>query len=251
MTQSPTSVTGVRLSVIIPTLQEEKLIVQTLSQFTPALREKYNIEIIVSDGGSTDRTVKLASTLADDVVTHQHSFKQNISMGRNRGADHATGEIYFFLSADVLIEDPERFFSVMTSVIGNSGIAAATCKVVIPPDQRKFKDTLYHSFFNWYFRILNVLGMGMGRGECHVMRADVFRSVGGYNESIAAGEDYELFMRLRRTGKISFVRDLTIFESPRRYRRFGYMRITFLWMLNGLGVLFFRRAMVREWTPVR
>jgi GT2 family glycosyltransferase len=112
-------------------------------------------------------------------------------------------------------------------------------------------DKVYHGFFNWYFRILNVLGMGMGRGECHVMRAETFRSIGGYNEAIAAGEDYELFMRLRRIGKISFVRDLTVYESPRRYRRYGYMRITFLWMLNGLGVLLFRRAMVREWKPVR
>ena len=251
MTSPRASSAASRLSVIIPTLQEEKLIVQTLNQFTPLLREKYNIELIVSDGGSTDRTIELARPFADCIVEHRHPFKQNISMGRNRGAEAARGTILFFLSADGIIADPDSFFSTMSTLAAKPDIAAATCRVVIPPDQETLKDTLYHGFFNWYFRLLNVLGMGMGRGECHVMRAEVFRSVGGYNESIAAGEDFELFMRLGKTGKISFVRELTIYESPRRYRRYGYIRITLLWLLNGLGVLLFHRALVREWKPVR
>ena len=97
----------------------------------------------------------------------------------------------------------------------------------------------------------NLLGMGMGRGECHVMRAETFRSSGGYDAALAAGEDYELFLRLHRTGRIAFLREVTVYESPRRYRRYGYARITMLWLLNGLGVLFLKRSMVQEWTPVR
>ena len=50
---------------------------------------------------------------------------------------------------------------------------------------------------------------------------------------------------------IAFVRSLIVYESPRRYRRYGYMRITLLWLLNGLGVLLFKRSLVHEWKPVR
>lgn len=240
-----------RISVIIPTLQEEKLIVGTLRQFTPELRSRERLEIIVSDGGSGDRTVELALPLADRIVRHELRTPQTISMGRNRGADAATGDIFVFLNADVMIADPPAFFDAMRHAVTRPGVAAATCNVLVSPDQETLKDTLYHGFFNWYFRILNTLGMGMGRGECHVMRAETFRKAGGYNEAIAAGEDYELFLRLHRVGMIAFIRSLTVYESPRRYRRYGYLRITLLWFLNGLGVLLFKRSMVHEWKPVR
>jgi glycosyltransferase involved in cell wall biosynthesis len=249
--ESPRPGQPARISVIIPTLQEEKLIVGTLRQFTEELRRDENLEVIVSDGGSRDRTVELALPLADRVVRHDLPTPQTIAMGRNRGADAATGDIFVFLSADVMIADPQAFFRVMREAALRPGVAAATCNVLVPPDQETLKDTLYHGFFNWYFRILNDLGMGMGRGECHVMRAQSYRATGGYDESLAAGEDYELFLRLHRMGKIAFVRTLTVYESPRRYRRYGYFRITCLWLLNGLGVLLFKRSMVHEWKPVR
>ena len=168
-----------------------------------------------------------------------------------RGADAARGALFVFISADVIIAEPDLFFTTMCREASRDHVAAATCNVRIPPSEETTKDVLYHRFFNWYFRMLNTIGMGMGRGECHVVRAETFRAAGGYNEALAAGEDYELFLRLHRVGSIAFVRSLTVYESPRRYRRYGYLRITTLWLLNGLGVLFFNRSLVTEWKPVR
>ncbi|MEK6570659.1 MAG: glycosyltransferase, partial [Bacteroidota bacterium] len=48
------------ISVIIPTLNEEKIIGKMLSQFSNELIEKYDLELILSDGGSTDLTVEIA-----------------------------------------------------------------------------------------------------------------------------------------------------------------------------------------------
>ena len=45
------------VSVVIPTLNEEKLLPRMLGQFTPELAARYGIEIVVSDGGSIDRTL--------------------------------------------------------------------------------------------------------------------------------------------------------------------------------------------------
>src|ERR1041384_6063775 len=79
------------ISIIIPTLQEEKLIGRTLEQFSNGLRDRYSLEVIVSDGGSTDRTVPLAQGKSDLVVCNHNGCAENISIGRNRGAGAARG----------------------------------------------------------------------------------------------------------------------------------------------------------------
>ena len=239
------------ISVIIPTLEEEKLLARTLEQFTPDIRAYHRLEIIVSDGGSKDNTLCIARRHADHVVEAGVGTRQNISMGRNRGAEAAQGEILVFFNADTLIDNPDRFFSTMVRVLRDNRISAATCDVLVYPEGETFADRFFHGSYNRYFWLLNVLGMGMGRGECHVVKRELFERIGGYNESIAAGEDFELFLRLRRLGKIAFIRSLRVFESPRRYRTYGYFRISLLWFLNALSVFLFRRSMLDEWKPVR
>lgn len=240
-----------RISIIIPTLQEEKLIRHTLEQFTDALRQKYDLEVIVSDGGSTDQTLTLARNRADVLVESVNGCPQNISIGRNLGAEVARGEILMFFNADVRIADPALFFAHMLGVIRDETVSAATCNVLIYPEEEGTVDRLFHRFFNWYCRFLNQCGMGMGRGECHVIRREMFRKIGGYNRKMAAGEDYELFVRLRHTGRVHFDRMLTVYESPRRYRQLGYAAVMLLWFLNGLTALAFHRSIVKRWKPVR
>jgi glycosyltransferase involved in cell wall biosynthesis len=239
------------ISIIIPTLQEEKLIGRTLEQFSNGLRDRYSLEVIVSDGGSTDRTVPLAQGKSDLVVCNHNGCAENISIGRNRGAGAARGEILMFFNADVRIADPELFFRRMVDVIRDESVSAATCNVLIYPEEERTIDRVFHRFFNRYCRFLNDSGMGMGRGECHVIRRKVFEKAGGYNAKMAAGEDYELFVRLRHSGQVRFDSALTVFESPRRYRKLGYAAVVLLWCLNGLAALIFHRSIVKRWKPVR
>jgi hypothetical protein len=110
---------------------------------------------------------------------------------------------------------------------------------------------LFHGFYNSYVKILNKAGMGMGRGECHMVRSGIFRSVNGYNESLAAGEDYDLYRRIAKKGKIKFISSLTVYESPRRYRKFGYRKVFGDWTRNSLSVLFRNRSVSSEWEAVR
>ena len=56
------------ISIIIPALNEEKLLKDTLTQFSPELKSKFKIEIIISDGGSTDATLTIARDYADIIV---------------------------------------------------------------------------------------------------------------------------------------------------------------------------------------
>lgn len=209
------------------------------------------MEIVVSDGGSTDRTVSLAKSRADVVVEQCPESVKNISIGRNHGATSARGEILVFLNADVRMDDVEGFFRQILTTIENDHVVAVTCNVQIYPQEERMTDKLFHLVFNNYFYLLNILGIGMGRGECHIMRREVFDRIGGYNEILTAGEDYEMFVRLRRLGRVAYLRDLNLYESPRRYRRYGYVRILFLWFMNGIWATLFKRSFSHQWKPVR
>jgi len=178
--------TSPRFSVIIPTLQEEGLISATLDQFTDQVRRRYCIEVVVSDGGSTDRTIALAQPRADVVIERLPNAPENISIGRNHGAHSARGEILVFLNADVRLDDVGKFFNYILTTIQNNHVVAMTCNVMIYPPEERSIDRIFHKLFNNYFYLLNVFGIGMGRGECHIMRREVFERVGGYNEVLAA-----------------------------------------------------------------
>jgi len=239
------------ISVIIPAINEEKLLGRMLQQFTPGLIQQYGLELIVSDGGSVDRTLETARVHAHKVIENTDGVKQTIALGRNVGAYHAGGEILVFLNADTLIKNLPLFFDRLLDEIRTPGVVALTCSVEVYPFEQRWVDRAFHNFYNWFFGIMNKVGLGMGRGECHIMRREMFETVKGYSPRIAAGEDYDLFSRLRKLGQIRFLKEVVVYESPRRYRKFGYVYVTASWFLNFLSIYFLRRSILSEWKPVR
>ncbi len=248
-------ITQPAISVIIPVYQEEKLLDRTLNIFTEDLKKKYNLEVIVSDGGSTDKTVEIAGKYADQVVRHTEDRRQTISEGRNKGAEAATGNILLFLNGDCQPEDPDSFFNyVLEWSEGKnalSGRDALACPVSVAPDEIIFKDKIFYACHNSYVRFLNSIGMGMGRGECQIVRRDAFVKVGGYNSLIAAGEDFDLYRRLAKVTRIGFANEIKVYESPRRFRKYGYLRILWAWTLNSLSVMLKGKSVSDEWEAVR
>jgi len=243
------------ISVVVPALNEEKLIERTLRCFPPEVRERYSIELIVSDGGSSDRTVEIARRYADLVVCHTEERKQTIAEGRNRGAERASGDLLVFINADTVPRDPQAFLAELVRLaeawIVGTGTMAYACPVEIGPEERRMSDALFHTFFNNYVRMLNALGLGMGRGECQVVYRDPFNRVGGYENRMAAGEDFDLYNRLTKLGRIGHRQALLVYESPRRFRRYGYLRVLCEWTLNALSVMFLRKSVSKEWEQIR
>ena len=239
------------ISVVVPALNEEKLLATMLRQFTPEIVARYALQIVVSDGGSTDRTLAIARELAHVVVENDAGVKQTISMGRNAGARGATGDILVFLNADTLIKDVDLFFTTIGRELPSPDRIALTCSVEVYPHERRMIDVCFHGFYNWFFYMMNRVGMAMGRGECHIMTRDVYDRAGGYADGIAAGEDYDMFRRLEKIGFVKFLRDVVVYESPRRYRKYGYAFVTASWFMNFLAVFFLRRSILSEWKPVR
>jgi len=240
-----------RISVIIPTLNEEKLIESMLRQFKNEIKNHYDIELILSDGGSSDNTVEIASRYVDKILIQDDKLTKNISIGRNRGFLRANGDVLVFLNADTRFSDINAFFNLVRSFYNNNSFVAIAFPVRVFPEEEKLSDKLFHKFYNFYVRILNKFFIGMGRGECHVIKREVFEKVGGYNETLFAGEDFDLYKRIRKFGRILFAKDNIIYESPRRYRKYGYIKVFFDWAKNAISVVLFRKSISKTWEAVR
>ncbi len=239
-------------SVIIPTLNEEKLLPKILEQLNDEnLKSKFNYEIIISDGGSVDDTVNIAKMFTDKIIVHKDNFRQTIAMGRNKGRELASGKILVFLSGDSIIKNPFNLFKTIEQKVLNGKYIAYTCKVEVFPEESKLIDKIFQSFYNNYFHSLNIIGVGMGRGECNVIKTEIFDKLKGYNENIIAGEDFEFFKRVRKLGKIYFDRKTIIYESPRRYRKMGHFKLLFTWLINSIYVVLLKKSKSRIWDEVR
>jgi len=117
---------NVSISFVIPTLQEESVLEKLLTNLNQIPEFPY--EIIVSDGGSTDKTQEIANRLANKLVVYKDQKRQTIAQARNMGAAEASGEFLIFLDADVYITNPNVFLRGPWRVLGKTpnwlGLAA-------------------------------------------------------------------------------------------------------------------------------
>ena len=166
-----------KYSIIIPTLNEERLLPVLLEQLKTINIPNDEIELIVSDGGSTDDTLKIAQKHGARIL--KSDTKQNIAIGRHSGAKIAKSNLLIFINADILFADIVGFFDRLDTILHDSEISAVTFKVKIHPSERLFADSIFLNFYNVYFYLMNLIGIGMGRGECQVIRKNIYDKVGG------------------------------------------------------------------------
>ena len=84
------------LSIIIPTLNAERHLARTLTALVPGALEGLVADVVVVDGGSTDRTIKIADEAGCEIV--KSAAGRGVQL--KKGADSARGEWLLFLHAD-------------------------------------------------------------------------------------------------------------------------------------------------------
>ncbi len=239
------------ISIIIPTLNEESVIADTIN----SLKSKLTIahEIIISDGQSKDRTAEIARQAGAKVVEYTGSTRQTIAMGRNDGAKAATGEFLVFIDADCKILEPDKFFTrLLGQFAANPRLVAVNVAIRVLPGMETFSDKMVFTVFNDYLWILNnFFRIGMSAGEFQMMRKDVFDGLGGYNAKLVASEDVDMFSRLAKVGRVRFDKDLTIYHTGRRGHAIGWPKLLSLWLLNSVWMMTLGKAFVNEWKPIR
>jgi len=239
------------ISIIIPTLNEEKVIEGTLK----SLRMLNNVpyEIIVSDGKSTDKTIEIAKKYANSIIEYKGQARQTIAMGRNDGAKMAKGDILIFLDADCTIVNPNEFFSQALSDFNNNiKLVALTGNIRVLKQYETFADRLVFLYMNFFFKFMtNVLHIGQAPGEFQMIRKSAFLSVHGFREDLVAGEDIEMFSRLSKIGRTFFDKHLTIFHTGRRAHKVGWPKLLWTWFMNSTHVFIFNKSKSKEWVAIR
>ena len=196
-----------KISVIIPILNEAKILEKTLSQLQPELGSH---ELIVVDGGSTDASVKIAENYGKVIISECGRAKQ-----LNAGAAAATGDILIFLHADIWLE-PRALTAVATAI--SSGYVGGGFRQKIDG-----KNVLY--------RLIEIAGDIRGRslkvfyGDSGIFLTRTnFQKIGGFPD-VPILEEMEFSKGLRRLGKTTLLTPY-IHISARRWEARGIVRTT-------------------------
>ncbi len=178
------------VSVIIPTLNSAKFLEKTLESVSDQTYK--NIEIIVVDGGSRDKTVNIARKFGARVFKGE----KGRSAQKNKGAKKASGRLLYFIDSDFVLA-PELIRSAVRRLNEKSLDMIAVHNTSDPSVSfwskvRKFE----RDFFK--FDTHNISPRFLTR--------KAFNAVGGFNEALIAGEDYDIYNRLvRREFVLGFV----------------------------------------------
>jgi rSAM/selenodomain-associated transferase 2 len=211
-----------RVSIIVPTLNEESCIVGTISSLQRLSSEK---EIIVVDGGSTDQTVPLAC--AQNVLVLEAPQGRGLQM--HVGALESTGDVLWFLHADTIpppdaLEHIRKILETKSTVGGNFGL------LFDGPSRAARQLTAIYP-------LLRIFGLCYGDSGIFVRR-DVYHQIGGFR-SLPLFEDLDVLRRLRRVGRFVHL-NCWILTSSRRFeqRNFALMWLhwTMLQLLYWCGV---------------
>ena len=210
------------ISVIIPTLHEEKTLPETLAR----LRHPAFAEVLVVDGGSRDRA------LADIALAHPLTRVFNAPTGRarqmNAGAAVAKGELLLFLHADTLL--PPTAAEDITAAMADTRIVGGRFDARLVPDRGLL--WVVGRMMSWRSRIT-----GIATGDQAIfVRRKVFEDIGAFPD-IPIMEDIAFSRRLKRAGQVAALHRC-VMTSGRRWKRHGAIRtILLMWWLRLLFLL--------------
>ncbi len=228
-----------KVSIIIPTLNEEKVLpvlFHNLEQLDP---KPY--EIIFVDGSSKDESACM-------IRCEGYRLIQSVGKGRalqmNEGAYHAHGNLLVFLHADTLV--PRHLVQIVNSTLENKKLILAGFTSIIKGQKKVRKFITFQNQMKTFF---GALIYNPVRCLCHGFRLLFgdqvmfcrkcdFIKIGGFNHNLPVMEDADLCMRLNKLGCIKQISD-KVYSSDRRVARLGtfnayirYLKIYLFWRMG-------------------
>jgi len=217
-----------KLSVIIPTLNESQYIARTVNSVREhvILGEAY--EIIVVDSGSTDGTTEIVRKLKVILVKEDPIFTGRATI-LNRGASFATGDVLLFLDADTI--PPIGYDEEIRHAIFDMGATGGAFEFAL--EGKGFGLRLVEIINRIRYRISKNFYGDQGI----FVTAAVFREIGGYPKR-RIFEAFEFCNLMKKFGRLRLIRK-AMKTSPRRFIEGGVYRVLLndikLWFLNLIG----------------
>ena len=198
-----------RVSIIIPALNEETQIQATLRALNALPGDK---EIIVVDGGSSDRTVPLARNCGACVLSSQRGRGTQM----RAGAAYATGDVLWFVHADT--RPLCDALAEITQALENPAVLAGNFGLLFDGPSRAARQLTV--IYPW----LRLLGLSYGDSGLFVRRK-VYERIGGFRP-VALFEDLDLLRRLKRQGRFVHLASRMLTSS----RRFEDRNFALIWL---------------------
>lgn len=212
-----------QLSIIIPTLNEEAFIEKLLKHLLQNASEENIKEILVVDGGSTDKTKHLVSHIIDTLLqnkTKHNNIKFLTSQkGRakqmNMGAKHAKGSILYFLHADSF--PPKNFDKLIINEV-EKGNKAGCFKMKFNSQHWWLKFAGWLTQFSWK--------SARGGDQSLFVTKKLFNIIGGFNERFVIYEDNDFIFKLYQQKQFVVIQKW-LTTSARRYNKTGIWRLQY------------------------
>lgn len=215
------------VSIVIPTLNEEKYLPACLESFSNQTFKDF--EIIVSDGGSKDKTVEISKKFGARVIVEAGS---TVTSARQKGIEKTIGEI--IVGADADTKYPADHLEKIAAWLNkDKQIIAVGGGGVFEPQpwwmhwgwriMYDFLAILYkYTKVAFYIPAFNLS-----------FRKEVFDKIGGYNTNLDfGGDELDILYKLKKTGKVVFDEQLVTYPSSRR-GTVGFLRLVFKhWLID-------------------
>ena len=202
-----------KISIIIPTLNEAKGIQQLISHIQRFSDSELIDEIIVVDGHSSDNTCELAERSGAKVVL---SETRGRARQMNIGAELAKGDILYFLHADSF--PPEDFDTEIVKAVKDNYLGGCFRM------QFDSKHPLLKAFA-WFTRFRYNICRG-GDQSLFITR-ELFNKIDCFDNNLLIIEDLEIIPRIKRHTTFKVI-PKTIVTSVRKYRENGFFRLQFI-----------------------
>jgi rSAM/selenodomain-associated transferase 2 len=216
------------ISIIIPTYNESKYIGSLLSMITANLNND-ECEIIVVDGGSIDNTISIAQTFSVTVIT---SSKMGRAAQMNFGATIAKGQIFYFVHADVQIQ--QNYFVQIKEAITGCDLGCY---------QYDFSSNNKLLKFNAYMTRFNTIWAG-GGDQTLFIKKEIFQQLGGFREDFLIMEDFDLVKRAKQLNYKFKILPYKVIVSARKYDKNNWVKVQFA---NTVIVLAWKMGASQQW----
>jgi glycosyltransferase involved in cell wall biosynthesis len=196
----------VKISIVIPAFNEERLLGASLAQINSAAhaftRLDWEVELIVCDNNSTDRTAEIARAAGATVVFEPVN---QIGRARNSGAAVATGDWLVFVDADSH-PSAELLADVAEQILEGRCLAGGA---TIRLDEHHLVAELITWTWNCASRSLKLLA-----GSFIFCDTAAFRQIGGFSHELFAAEELDLAKRLKKLARETGKRIVILHRHP-------------------------------------
>lgn len=222
------------VSVVVPAFNEAEYIRACLQALRCQEHPGFEVEIIVVDDGSTDRTAAIARAYGARVISQA---RRGVSGARQAGFEAARGEVVASMDADSA--PPRDWLARLVRELASEPDIVGVYGPIRWCGGKRYEEWASHSLSGMFFWLNNCIRKPMFSGQNFAVRRQAWARVGGFDPNWASSEDTLLSLKLAKIGRIKFCWEIVVPTSARRIRE-GYWSILKRSVSNYLRVIWFR-----------